>query len=469
MPMCVFDERTFDFLAVNDAAISLYGYSEEEFLRMTIMDIRPQEDVSRLRAALARLPKSGMADSDEWRHCKKDGSMIYVRVRSQPMMFHGHSSRLAVITDVTERKQAEDALRESETRLNEAQQVAGLGSWEWDIVKGTAEYSDELYRLFGFPPQEVHIDKNLLLGVIHPADRTMMERILESAVQKPQSFQCTFRVVHPGGVVRHMHGQGEVTLDANGQPIKMTGTTQDITERMLAEENRMRTAKLQMANQELEAFSYSVSHDLRTPLRGIDAFGKLLAEEYRERLDENGQSYLDLILANTRRMIQLIDDLLEFSRVTSTQIRRTDVDLSDIAGNVIEELRRAEPERNVQFVAAPALTTHSDPRLMRIVLENLLRNAWKFTGKKDAARIEFGTTQKDGQTVYFVQDNGAGFDMEFAGKLFGVFQRLHSDREFSGTGIGLAIVQRIINRHGGRIWAEAEVDKGATFYFTLPG
>ncbi|MDB6021490.1 MAG: multi-sensor signal transduction histidine kinase [Pedosphaera sp.] len=469
LPMWVWDAETLSFLAVNDAVLELYGYSREEMLRMTVLDIRPPEDIPRLKEVLAALPPNAvMTESGEWRHVKRDGTLIYAEIRSQPVVFHGRAARLVMVTDVTARKEAEQALRQSEARLNEAQHLAGLGSFEWNIAGRTTSYSDELFRMFGFPPQGVPFDIPQVVSAVHPEDRAMMGQLLTDLVKNPKSFQCNFRIVLPGGQVRYLHGQGELSFDAEGKPLKMTGTTQDVTERMLAEENRLRNAKLLAANQELEAFSYSVSHDLRTPLRSIDAFGKLLEEEYGERLDENGRSYLDLILRGTQRMNQLIDDLLEFSRVTSTEINHMDVDLSGMVQGILGELRRAEPERNVEIRVSPGLTAHADPRLVRIALENLLRNAWKFTGKTPAARIEFGVERREGEAIYHVRDNGAGFDMVYVGRLFGVFQRLHSEREFSGTGIGLAIVQRIINRHGGRVWAEGAVNKGATFYFTLP-
>jgi light-regulated signal transduction histidine kinase (bacteriophytochrome) len=243
----------------------------------------------------------------------------------------------------------------------------------------------------------------------------------------------------------------------------------DVTDRQHAEENRIRTAKLETANRELEAFSYSVSHDLRAPLRTIDGFSRMLLEDYYDKLDDNARSYLDLITNATKRMGQLIQDLLNLSKITSSEMSRSEVNLSAIVENIAGELRQLDPERKAVFRIAPNLTAHADPRLMRIALENLLRNAWKFTGNIPAAEIEFGTSRKDREPVYFIRDNGAGFDMAFAAKLFGVFQRLHPEAEFAGTGIGLATVARIITRHGGKVWAEAAVDQGATFYFTLPG
>lgn len=227
-----------------------------------------------------------------------------------------------------------------------------------------------------------------------------------------------------------------------------------------------RTAQLEASNRELEAFSYSVSHDLRAPLRGIDGFSQALLEDYADRLDAPGQDYLRRVRAVTQRMSRLIDDLLSLSRIPRSELRRETVDLSGLACSVVEQLREAQPEREVEFHVAGGLMAQGDARLLRIALENLLGNAWKFSSKTDGAVIEFGMMRDDGEDVYFVRNNGAGFDMNYASKLFGAFQRLHDVREFEGTGIGLATVQRIVRRHGGRAWAEGEPGRGATFYFT---
>ena len=221
------------------------------------------------------------------------------------------------------------------------------------------------------------------------------------------------------------------------------------------------------ANRELEAFSYSVAHDLRAPLRSIDGFSPALLEDCADKLDEEGKVYLGYVRESAQQMAQLIDDLLSLSRVTRAELRRSPIDLAAIARTVLAHLQRNQPDRTVELVIAEEMPAVGDPDLLRIVLENLLGNAWKFTGKCSRARIEFGQMAQAGGAVYFVRDNGAGFDMAYADKLFGVFQRLHSASEFEGTGIGLSIVQRIIRRHGGRVWAEGEVGRGATFYFTL--
>jgi len=241
-------------------------------------------------------------------------------------------------------------------------------------------------------------------------------------------------------------------------------------EQRVAERTReleKRAAELLAANSELDAFAYSVSHDLRAPLRSIDGFSQVLLEDYGAQLDDAGRDSLHRVRAASQRMATLIDDLLKLARVTRTEMRTERVDLSGLARDIVGEIQRTTPDRQVDFAIAPGLEAEGDTQLLRVVLDNLLRNGWKYTGKQPQPRVEFTAVDQNGDRVFVIKDNGAGFDMKYADKLFGVFQRLHSSAEFEGTGVGLATVRRIINRHGGRIWAEGVVDQGATFYFTL--
>lgn len=264
-----------------------------------------------------------------------------------------------------------------------------------------------------------------------------------------------------------------------GETIGMIGINHDITQiRKSAEAIRQlnaeleqrvieRTAQLEATNKELESFAYSVSHDLRAPLRSIDGFSQALIEDYRGALDATGQDYLRRVRTATQRMALLIDDLLALSRITRGEMRRATTDLSALARGIVADIRKEQPQRAIDIKVARGMKPQADPRLLSVALDNLLRNAWKYTARQPNPQIEVGVEQKEGQPVYFVRDNGVGFDMRYAGKLFGAFQRLHSDSDFPGTGIGLATVQRIIRRHGGEIWAQAETGKGATFFFTF--
>ena len=255
----------------------------------------------------------------------------------------------------------------------------------------------------------------------------------------------------------------------------VTAAIRDVTDRKEIEREvqdlnvvlQRRATELEVANRELESFSYSVSHDLRAPLRTIDGFSQALLEDYRDQLPGDAQNFLERVRNAAQRMAKLIDDLLELSRISRIPVERKPIDVSALAQSIAEELQQAEPARRVQFVIEPRLRAQGDSQLLRIAMQNLMNNAWKFTSRIEEARIEVGTRQEGGAPAFFVRDNGAGFDMSYAGKLFGAFQRLHAVTEFPGTGIGLATVQRIIHKHGGRVWAESVVDQGATFYFTL--
>ena len=268
-------------------------------------------------------------------------------------------------------------------------------------------------------------------------------------------------------------------FDQNGKVVRVIGLANDVTSHKISEDNirqlnlelehrvRERTAQFEAANKELEAFSYSVSHDLRAPLRGINGWSQALLEDYQDKLDEQGVQYIQRVLSETRRMGNLIDGMLNLSRLTRTEMVKKDVNLSVIAESIVERLKRDISSREVEFMIEPGLMARGDPNLLEVVLANLLENAFKFTSKKARSRIEFGRTEIQGSPTFYVKDNGAGFDSAYAQKLFGAFQRMHKNSEFPGTGIGLATVQRIIHRHGGAVWAEAKVEEGATFYFTL--
>jgi light-regulated signal transduction histidine kinase (bacteriophytochrome) len=247
-------------------------------------------------------------------------------------------------------------------------------------------------------------------------------------------------------------------------------TGQKATEAQIQELNQrlqLDNAELIAVNKELEAFSYSVSHDLRAPLRAIDGFSQALVEDAGPLLSAEHHAHLNRVRQAAQRMGLLIDDLIKLARVTRTDLKIDEVDLSQIAHQVLDGLQDSAPERQAEFVVAPDLQAKADPRLLQVALENLLSNSWKFTAPRALARIEFGRTHVDGALAFFVRDNGVGFDMTYAGKMFGAFQRFHDAREFAGTGIGLATVQRIVHKHGGRIWAESQPGNGATFFFTL--
>lgn len=274
---------------------------------------------------------------------------------------------------------------------------------------------------------------------------------------------------------RVLHTKKIPILNASGVPIYLLGISEDITERKLVDEQvrqlnqtlLQHATQLESANRELEAFSYSVSHDLRAPLRSLDGFSRALLEDYGHALDDTARGYLARIRGAAQRMGHLIDDMLQLSRLTRQEMKLQPVDLTSMAGAIVAELRRSAPERDVAVTIEPSMVARGDSRLLSVALSNLIGNAWKYTSRRPVAHIHIGVKDRETAPVFYVRDDGSGFEMQFAGKLFGAFQRLHSSDEFEGTGIGLATVQRIVHRHGGRVWAEAALDQGATFYFTL--
>jgi PAS domain S-box-containing protein len=325
--------------------------------------------------------------------------------------------------------------------------------------------NQQFQRVFGLRREDVlgRADEEVLPPEVAEALRTTDAQVLRA--RTPQELEET--VPEADGPHTFLSLKFPL-LDDAGEPYGVCCVATDITERKQRDEVLRRAMEAaESANRELESFSYSVAHDLRAPLRSIDGFGQALLEDFADKLNPEGRKYLSYVRESAQHMGQLIDDLLTLSRVSRGDLRRDEANLSSIARTIIDRLRATNPDRRVEVDIEDGVIADGDARLLRAVLENLLGNSWKFTGKRTGARICFGVDRSTRPHVYFVRDNGAGFDMAYAGKLFGVFQRLHLSTEFEGTGIGLATVQRIIRRHRGAIWAEGEVDRGATFFFTL--
>jgi light-regulated signal transduction histidine kinase (bacteriophytochrome) len=329
-------------------------------------------------------------------------------------------------------------------------------------------------------PETLMRDARSMFRLVDPAYRRPLLRSMRISRHSRSLWIAEMPIRTRSGRIRWVRGQSMPKYLEDGSVI-WDGVIVDVTAQKQAEqaiqqmneqlERRVaeRTAQLSAANRELESFAYSASHDLRAPLRSIDGFSRILVEEYAEGLQPVAADYLTRVRNASQRMGQLIDDLMSLSRVTRSELKRVRTDMSAIAEAIVQELRTESPERQVDVSIHPGMQCLADPSLMRIALHNLLGNAWKFTSRQPSASIEFGALTQRNKTVYYVRDDGAGFDMGNAGKLFGAFQRLHSPREFEGTGVGLATVSRIIDRHGGTVWAESALGKGATFYFTLAG
>jgi PAS domain S-box-containing protein len=383
----------------------------------------------------------------------------------------------AMAIEAEERRQAQDALRESEERYRALYE--DIPSMYFTLDTEGKILSANRFGLEHLGYQESDLVGKSVLKIFHEEDQKDVYARLMHCLRHPETIsEWEFRKVRKDGKVIWVREYARVRRGADGKPVVLV-VCDDITERKQAEEQIRqfnleleqrvveRTAQLQAANRELESFSYSASHDLRAPLRAISGFSEALATDYAGRLDEKALDYLERIRSASQRMGQLIDALMALSRITRQEMRPTEVNLSEMAESLAAELRIAHPGRDVVFAITPNLRINADPALIRIVLANLLGNAWKYTARRERARIELGVSRNNGASAFYVRDNGAGFDPDYAEHLFTPFQRLHSRKEFEGEGIGLTTVHRIIQRHGGKVWAVGNVDQGATFYFTM--
>jgi PAS domain S-box-containing protein len=438
------------------------------------------ESWRRLSAALPRTQETGVPYELELEMVRPDGGTGWMLARGEPVRdAQGVIVGLrGIAQDITERKRAEAALQESEQSFRTLAESVPQIVWATRADGWNIYFNRHWVDYTGMTLEEsCGHGWNI---PFHPDDRQRAWQAWQRATQEGATYSLEVRLRRADGIYRWWLVRGAPLRDAAGNTVKWFGTCTDIHDLKEAEaeirrlnsdlERRVieRTAALETANKELEAFAYSVSHDLRAPLRSIDGFSRILLEDYRAALDDEGKDSLIRVRAATQRMGQLIDDLLTLSRAARTEMRRGPVDLTALAGEIAADLQGAEPERSVRWTVAPGLVATGDRELLRLVLFNLLSNAWKFTGPQADASIEVGTMPTERGPAFFVRDNGVGFDMAYAGRLFGAFQRLHATAEFPGTGIGLATVQRIIHRHGGRLWAEGAVGRGATFHFTLP-
>ena len=379
-----------------------------------------------------------------------------------------------------ERKVAEDILRSSESSLADAQRIAHVGNWELDLASNGLTWSAEIFRIFEIDPREFGASYEAFLAAIHPDDRAMVNQAYTNSVANRTPYDIVHRLLMKDGRIKYVNERCETYYEPDGKPLRSLGTVHDITERQRNEEKvralnqeleervSKRTAELENANRELEAFAFSVSHDLRAPLRAIDGFSQILVEDYERELDPEARRLLGVVRQNTTRMTKLIDDILSFSRASRRDMEKTDINIGTLGQSVFEELRAAAPGRTLRLELGDLPPARGDQAMMRQVLTNLMSNAIKFTGPRAETVIEIGGVVGGDENEYHIRDNGVGFDMQYVDKLFGVFQRLHTAEEFEGTGIGLAIVKRIVTRHGGRVWAESRLGEGTTIHFTLP-
>jgi len=442
----------------NKATYDWLGYDQDELLGREFATIISQNN-GEVHLPYSKFLEDGAIPSGEYTYQTRNGKQIPILL-SASIMNDNEGERLgtvAVAHDLTDYLQMKKALWGTEQKyqglIEHALVSIGIHQ-DCKIVFA----NKNMASMFGYSFEEfIGLP---IAGLIHPDERSLVlarAKDRQAGVSQPETYEI--RLLKKNGSILYAL-ISNVVIEYEGQPATLI-TIADIGDTKMRKE-------LELANKELESFTYSVSHDLRAPLRSIDGFSQALLEDYEDKLDAQGKDYLQRVRAASQRMGELIDDLLNLSRVSRTELHVESVDLSEIGKAIVAELKETHPERQVEFVVQEGVTVHGDKNLLRVVMRNLLDNAWKYTGKHEHARIEFGLFWQKGEAIYFVRDDGAGFDMAYGNKLFNPFQRLHNMDEFPGTGIGLSTVQRIIHRHGGNIWAEGALEKGATFYFTLP-
>jgi PAS domain S-box-containing protein len=455
------------YIYLNSSHVSLFGYTRpEELLGKNWRMLYSPEELQRFEREVFPVLGTKRHWEGEAIAIRKDGTTF---IEGLSLTLTEDGLLICVCRDVSARKQQEEELQNLSARLTLAVKSAAIGIWDWDVVQNILTWDDRMYEMYGITSNQFTSAYEAWSNSLHPDDRSVSELALQQAIKGEKDFDPEFRVVHPDGTIRYIQGYAMAQHNAQGEVQRMVGINFDITDRKLAESQILQTtAQLQASNQELEAFAYSVSHDLRSPLRAIDGYSNALIEDYYDKFDDEARDYFERIRRNVKRMGMLIDDLLRLSRVSRSEMQYSNVNLSALVQEQVSELQVLEPEREVEVVILPNIFVSADLTLMRVVISNLVQNAWKFTSHHATSCIEFGIMEQEDQLIYFIRDDGAGFDMAFAKMLFGVFQRLHNTNEFAGTGIGLASVQRAIHRHGGKVWAEGFVEKGATIYFTVP-
>jgi PAS domain S-box-containing protein len=473
-------------LSWNKGAERIYGYSSGEMVGRPISLLLPPDHLDEFPEIMEYLKLGRKIEHLETERVRKDGQRISVSLSISPIKDHAKMivGAAVIARDITRRKQTEAAMQLSEERYRALALVTSQIVW----TTNPAGEVEDMPMWRDFTGQSVNEVRGWgWIEALHPDDRERTVDIWSRSVRNRSFYDTEYRVRRQDGEYRWMAVHGVPVLE-KGMIREWVGTCADITGRKQAEEEiRMlnqdlelrvveRTVQWEASNKELEAFAYSISHDLRAPLRAIDGFSRILQEEHAPELPEEARHYLDVVRTNAVQMGNLIDDLLAFSRLSRQPLRKQPVDLNDVACQALNQLASDREGRQVEVEVGRLPCSEADPALLKQVFVNLLSNALKYTRPRSPARIEVGALRHgeaesvpQEAAVYYVRDNGVGFDMRYVEKLFGVFQRLHKAEEYEGTGVGLAIVHRIISRHGGRIWADAAVDRGATFYFTLAG
>jgi PAS domain S-box-containing protein len=464
---------------INNTELQWLGYSREEILGKSFTEIVTADSQQIFHSNFANFKRNGWLRDTEYDLVCKDGTIFPVFLSATAVKDEegNYLYSRSTLFDARERKQAEQEILAKQHFIQKITDSSPNILYIYDLHENRNVYCNrEITTTLGYSPAEVQaMGAAFFTNLMHPDDFAKMPdyyRQIEAA-QDGDIFEIEYRMRHANGEWRWLFSRDSVfSRDERGQVKQTIGTAQDISDRKQSEITiQQTTALLEASNRELEAFAYSVSHDLRSPLRAIDGFSNALLEDYGDKFDDDAKDYFERIRRNVQRMGMLIDDLLRLSRVSRSEMEYKPVNLSKLVCQQIQELQAMDSDRTVECIIKDDAIVQADAALMAVVINNLCQNAWKFTSHHPTAKIEFGITEQEDQSrqpIYFIRDDGAGFDMKYTGKLFGVFQRLHNINEFNGTGIGLATVQRAIHRHGGKVWAEAAVEQGATFYFTVP-
>ena len=467
---------------VNPSLFEMTGYTEQEVIGQPLLNFVPEKDRETIQKFYIKRTRGEIAPKNYVTAIiLKNGTESPIEITVSSFYLLGEKAELVFVYDITERKEIERILLQNKQELESIYntvedmvfqlQVEGGNNFRFNSVNKAFENYTGLNASFivGKLINEILPESLLSANILkcHDAGEHKALKRWEESLKFPVGIlTCEFSVAP--------------VLNMEGKCTHIVGSIHDITERKIIEERieklneeleervKRRTKQLEIVNKELEAFAHSVAHDLRAPLQSIDGFSQALLEDYQDKFDEQANNYLHRVRSAAQHMGQLIDDMLNLSRVSRSEMNIQHVDLSKMFLEIANDLQEAQPERKVEFIIQEGIKARGDRQLLRIVLNNLIGNAWKFTSKHPLTRIEFGMQHQKEKEVYFIRDDGAGFDINYAQNLFGTFQRLHTTSEFPGTGVGLATVQRVIHRHGGEVWAEGEIEKGATFYFTIP-
>jgi PAS domain S-box-containing protein len=473
VPLTITDRADGAFIDLNPAAAELFGLPREAAIGRTSLELGLVSGATRADR-LARVEREGNVRNSEISLTAKDGRRLTVLASIEPMDYGERPVFLTALVDVTERTRAEEEVRRSRNALAEAQRIGGVGSWEWDPVADKATWSDQLYRIFGVDPKDPALGYKEALSYIHPDDVGVFADDVKRAIEGPLRYNSNYRILRGGKDLRYLHSQGEVTRDASGKATWMVGFVEDITERKLAEEAILKSreelaaqaAELSRSNAELEQFAYVASHDLQEPLRMVASYVQLLRRRYQGKIDGEADEFIQFAVEGATRMQSLINDLLTYSRVGTRGKPFAAMAAADAVKQALENLQLAVEESHAVVQVGQLPTVRVDETQFVQLFQNLISNAIKYRGSEPPL-VQVSAKRVDGAWQFEVKDNGIGIDPKHFERIFIIFQRLQARDDTAGTGIGLALCKKIVERHGGRIWVESAPGKGSSVLFTI--